>query len=111
MNLPTIITELVNAQNQYESATYADCFSKTAVVVDEGNTYKGRTEIKEWIAEANEKFRVVMKPIRFTETETICVLTAEVSGSSDGSPVLLDYHFEITADKIDSLKITVNATQ
>lgn len=57
MNLPTIITELVNAQNQYESATYADCFSKTAVVVDEGNTYKGRTEIKEWIAEANEKFR------------------------------------------------------
>jgi hypothetical protein len=109
MNLPAIITELVNAQNQYDSATYADCFSKTAVVVDEGNTYKGRTEIKEWIAEANEKSRVVMKPIRFTET--ICILTAEVSGSFDGSPVLLDYHFEMTADKIDSLKITVNATQ
>lgn len=111
MNLPTIIAELVKAQNSYDSVTYANCFSETAVVVDEGNRYKGRTEIKEWIEEANEKFRVVMKPIELTEIEAICILTAEVSGSFDGSPVLLDYHFEIVADKIDSLEITVNATQ
>lgn len=109
MNLPTIITELIKAQNNSDSTAYTDCFSETAVVVDEGNTYKGKTEIKEWIEEANEKFKVVMKPIGFTET--ICILTAEVSGSFDGSPVLLDYHFEIATDKIDRLGITVNVTQ
>ena len=111
MNLPNVISELVKAQNNYDNATYSNCFSETAVVVDEGNTYKGRTEIKEWIDEANEKFKVIMKPTGFTETETECILTAEVSGTFDGSPVLLDYHFEITADMIDSLEITVNVTQ
>jgi hypothetical protein len=111
MNLPNVVSELVKAQNHYDSAAYADCFSEKAVVVDEGNTYKGRTEIKEWIEGANEKFKVIMKPIAYTETEAIYILTAEVSGSFDGSPVLLDYHFEIASDKIDSLEITVNATQ
>ncbi len=109
MNLPNVIAELVKAQDNYNSTAYANCFAESAVVFDEGNVFNGRNEIKQWIEEANEKFKVVMKPIGFTET--ICILTAEVSGSFDGSPVLLDYHFEITADKIDSLEITVNATQ
>jgi hypothetical protein len=107
MNLPNVLAELVKAQDNFDSVAYANCFSEIAVVFDEGNTYKGRTEIKEWIDEANEKFKVVMKPIGFTETETTSVLTAEVSGSFDGSPVLLDYHFKIVADKIDGLEITV----
>jgi hypothetical protein len=111
MNLPKIVADLVKAQENFDSVAYANCFSKTAVVVDEGNTYRGRTEIKEWIEDANEKFKIVMKPIGFYETETMSVLTAEISGSFDGSPVLLDYHFAMTKDKIESLEIIVNVTQ
>lgn len=110
MNLPNVLAELVKAQDNNDSVAYANCFSEIAVVLDEGKTHNGRTEIKQWITEANEKYKTVMKPIGFSETGTSSVLTAEVSGTFDGSPVLLDYHFEIADDKIDGLEITVNAT-
>ena len=36
MNLPEVIQDLVNAQNNFDSAAFANCFSETAEVVDEG---------------------------------------------------------------------------
>lgn len=35
------------------------------------------------------------------------ILTAEISGTFDGSPVFLTYYFEIVDGLIQSLKITV----
>ena len=33
MNLPKVVAELVNTQNSFDSVAYANCFSKTAVVL------------------------------------------------------------------------------
>lgn len=107
MNLPKVVADLVEAQNNYDSFAYANCFSETAIVFDEGNTYNGRTDIQNWIADANEKYRSVMKPINFAANETESVLSAEVSGNFEGSPVVLHYHFQIADDQIESLKITI----
>lgn len=107
MNLPKVVADLVEAQNNYDSYAYANCFSEIAIVFDEGNTYKGRTEIRNWIADANEKYKSVMKPINFAAKETESILSAEVSGNFEGSPVVLHYHFQIADDQIESLKITV----
>jgi hypothetical protein len=104
MNLPNVIADLVNAQNNFDSTAYANCFSETAVVFDEGKTHKGRIEIEDWISEANEKYKAVMKPIEYNETKNS--LSAEVSGTFPGSPVVLKYHFEMIDEKIQSLKIT-----
>ncbi len=106
MNLPKVITDLVNAQDNFDSAAFANCFSETALVLDEGKTHNGRTEIQNWITEANEKYKIVMKPIEFTETDTISVLSAEILGTFDGSPIILNYHFELKDRQIQSLKIT-----
>jgi hypothetical protein len=38
------------------------CFSEKAIVFDEGKTYNGRTEIKQWIQKANNKYKTVVKP-------------------------------------------------
>ncbi|MFP9100215.1 hypothetical protein ACLI09_14280 [Flavobacterium sp. RHBU_24] len=56
MNLPKVITDLVNAQNSFDSIAYADCFSETAVVFDEGKTHKGRLEIERWIDHSNKNY-------------------------------------------------------
>jgi len=104
MYLPTVITDLVKAQDNFDSLAYASCFSETAIVVDEGNTYKGRTEIRNWIDKANQQYRTIMKPIEFSETENI--LKAEISGDFPGSPAVLSYHFGFTDALIQSLKIT-----
>ena len=60
MNLPNIITTLVNAQNQYNSHSYAECFTDNAVVFDEGKTYNGKTEIENWISKANNEYKTIM---------------------------------------------------
>lgn len=54
MNLPKVITDLVMAQDSFNSTAYADCFTETAVVFDEGKTYKGKKEIENWIDKANK---------------------------------------------------------
>lgn len=107
MNLPKIIADLVEAQNNYESVANTNCFSKTAVVFDEGNTYKDRIEIQNWIVNANEKYKTVKKPLEYKVFNTEGILTAEISGTFDGSPVFLTYYFEIVDGLIQSLKITV----
>jgi hypothetical protein len=103
MNLPNIVAELVKTQNTFDSTGYANCFSETAVVFDEGKTHRGRKEIEDWIAEANERYEATMKPLSYEEKESI--LKAEVSGNFDGSPIVLSYHLEIGDELIQSLKI------
>jgi hypothetical protein len=105
MNLPKIVADLVNAQDAFNSVAYANCFSDTAIVFDEGRTHTGRKEIENWIGNANKKYKTVMKPLDFKEKGTISVLTAENSGTFPGSPLVLRYHFEISGGLINSLKI------
>jgi hypothetical protein len=106
MELPIIITDLINAQNSHNSATYADCFTVDAIVFDEGHNHQGREEIKEWIEGANVKYQSVMEPIDYTKTDDMGVLTTKVSGTFPGSPIVLTYNFEFTGELIRSLKIT-----
>ena len=106
MNVPKIITDLVNAQNSFDSIAYTNCFSETAVVFDEGKTHNGRIEIQHWIEESNEKYRSVMKPLEYTENGTSSVLSAECSGTFPGSPIVLKFHFDIVDGLIQHLKVT-----
>ena len=104
MNLPKVISDLVKAQNDFDSVAYAACFSETAVVVDEGKTHNGRKEIEHWVDDANKQYKAVMNPVGFEEKENL--LKAEVSGNFPGSPVVLTYHLQIADDLIQHLKIT-----
>lgn len=106
MNLPKIITDLVNAQNSFDSIAYTNCFSETAVVFDEGKTHNGRVEIQHWIEESNEKYRSVMKPLEYTENGNSSILSAECSGTFPGSPIVLKFHFDIVDGLIQHLKVT-----
>lgn len=104
MNLPNIISELVKAQNEFNSVTYAKCFAENAVVFDEGKTHNGKAEIKNWIDKANKEYKASMKPLDYNENENI--LSAEASGNFPGSPIVLKYHFQLSDGLIQSLKIT-----
>jgi hypothetical protein len=106
MNLPKVITNLIEAQDKYDSAAYANCFSETGVMFDEGKIHNGRREIQDWIEEGNQKYKTVMRPLEFAETGTTGVLSSEISGSFDGSPIILKFNFEINDGLIQSLKIT-----
>ena len=102
-NLPKVIEDLVKAQDNFDSNAYANCFTETAVIFDEGKTHNGRKEIEKWIDKANTAYQATMKPINYSETEQI--LEAEISGNFPGSPIVLSYQFEIINQQIQSLKI------
>ena len=47
-----------------------------------------------------------MKPSAFIETGSTSVLSAKVSGTFDGSPIVLKFNFEIIDGLIQTLKVT-----
>jgi ketosteroid isomerase-like protein len=103
MNLPNVITELVQAQNNFDSTAYANCFTETAVVFDEGKTHNGKTEIENWIDKANKEYQATMEPLEYSEAEH--TLKAEVAGNFPGSPAILTYYYDFEDGLIQSLKI------
>ena len=106
MNLPDIIKDFIKAQASFDSKAYADCFSDTAIVFDEGETHKGQPEIMQWNEKTNAKYKTQLEPIEFSTIDKTSVLTAKVSGTFDGSPIVLKYHFELNNGQINALKIT-----
>ncbi|WP_111671902.1 nuclear transport factor 2 family protein [Algoriphagus litoralis] len=103
MILPPVITDLVKAQNNFDSQAYADCFTESAIVFDEGKTHQGKTEIKTWIEKANREYQVRMIPLVYSEANQ--TLKAEISGTFPGSPIVLTYRYEFEDELIQSLKI------
>lgn len=105
MNLPQVIKDLVNAQNDFDSTDFANCFSETANVFDEGKTHIGKTAIKDWIEKATAEYNSTMEPLIFEGDSEKGFLKAKVSGTFPGSPLTLTYNFEFQDEKIQSLKI------
>lgn len=106
MNLPKVISELIRTQNNFDSAAYANCFSESAVVFDEGKTHTGRKEIEDWIADSNERYQSTMKPLSYEVNGKESILKAEVSGNFPGSPLVLKFNFEIVDEQIQNLNVT-----
>lgn len=106
MDLPKVITDLIAAQDNFDSAAYANCFTDKARVFDEGNDHVGRAEIEQWNAQTNTKYSTVVKPIGYEAHGDMGILTAQSSGTFPGSPIVLKHHFEFEDGLIKSLRIT-----
>lgn len=106
MNYPKVIEDLIKAQNNLDSTAYAECFTEAAVMFDEGKWHNGKKEIRQLIEDANKKYQSVMKPLSLTGPDASPLLSAEVSGTFDGSPIILNFHFELVDGLIQSLKVT-----
>ena len=104
-NLPQTISEYVEATNAQAPQRAAACFRQDAIVGDEGRTHHGREEIAAWIAETGEKYRATMEPIDLQESDGRHILRASVRGNFPGSPVTLNFNFELRAGGIQSLEI------
>ena len=65
-----------------------------------------RKEIQQWIEHSNEQYQSVLKPLEYKQSGDEGVLTAEVSGTFPGSPIVLQFHLTLKNELIDSLKVT-----
>jgi ketosteroid isomerase-like protein len=105
MKLPAVIDNYIRASNTHGVMSILSCFSEDAVVRDEGETLRGKKAIEGWIAKTIEKYKFQFKPLSVKEDDGEIVVSVEVSGTFPGSPVTLDYHFNLENEKILSLAI------
>lgn len=106
MNLPATIEGFVQAQNEQDSARFSHYFTANAIVSDEGHTYSGRDEIREWIQQATKKYHMQAKPIDYQQSGASAILSVEVTGTFPGSPAVMQYHLELEDSLISSLRFT-----
>src|SRR5579872_3990275 len=105
INLPRIINDYVSASNAHDVKSILACFSDTATVHDEGQTLSGKKAIEAWIVKTIEKYKFHFQPLSVDGKDAEIIVAVKVSGTFDGSPVTLDYHFIIEDDKILSLAV------
>lgn len=105
--LPKIVETYFQASNSYDSSLLAKCFAEDALLYDEDLVYRGPKAIKEHIEQANNNLSVKTEVTAAAEKNGETIVTATLSGNFDGSPVALDYHFTIEAQKITMLNIVL----
>lgn len=105
IKLPPVIQNYVEVSNRHDVKPILACFADNALVHDEGKDFRGKKMIEDWITKTIERYKFQFKPVSIKDDNAEVVVTVEVSGTFDGSPITLDYHFTIEGDKIVSLTI------
>lgn len=105
LNLPEPIATYFDADQRGGEAV-ARCFTKEAVVKDEGQTHSGRAAIKAWKTAASAKYAYTSTPFAVEQTHGRYIVTSRLTGNFPGSPVALRYLFRLERGKIAHLEIT-----
>lgn len=105
LSLPNSVSNYFKISNGLDIAQIVGCFTRDAVVVDEGQTYQGHAAIQSWQRDAQKKFKYTVEPISMSRDGDRLSVTANVVGNFPGSPVQLNHVFDLVGDKIKQLKI------
>jgi hypothetical protein len=105
VQLPKPIELYMSSENAHDTDALAVCFATDATVSDEGRTRKGLKDIVAWRRETTEKYQHTIKPVAVAERGEKTVVTTKLSGNFSGSPITLDFVFQLRNDKIMSLDI------
>ena len=105
LELPEPIAAYFNTDKRDADAV-ARCFTKQAVVKDEGQTHSGPTTIKAWKIAASEKYSYTSEPVAMEQKNGQYIVTTRLVGNFPGSPVDLRFIFQLERGKIAFLEIT-----
>jgi hypothetical protein len=104
LNLPEPIAAYFDADTR-DAEAVARCFTKQAVVKDEGQTHTGVAAIKAWKSAASAKYTYTSEPFAVDQKDGGYVVTSRLTGNFPGSPVNLRFAFRVECGKIASLEI------
>jgi len=105
LELPTPIAAYFRADRGSDQEVFARCFTQDAVVIDEGNTYRGVEAVKRWKTETSARFTYTCEPLAMEEKGGRTVVTCRLTGTFPGSPLDLRFLFGLEKGKIASLEI------
>ncbi|MDM7957206.1 nuclear transport factor 2 family protein [Blastomonas sp.] len=105
IELPEIISRYFAADAEQGSDAVMRCFAQDAVVRDEGKTYTGIDEIREWKEGAASTYSYTVEPFAIVGEGDRIIVTSHLVGTFPGSPVDLRYRFVLSEDMIAALEI------
>ena len=97
---PPALASFVKASNERDTESVAACFTKEAVVYDQGEILRGAEEIRHWIADGFKKYEYVIAPTKVKNASKDVILTTVVTGSFPGGKATLDFYCRMDGDKI-----------
>jgi hypothetical protein len=105
LNLPEPIAGYFEADKR-DAEAVVRCFTKQAIVKDEGQTHSGTTAITAWKANASQKYSYTSEPFAVEQRGGRYVVTSRLTGDFPGSPINLRYTFGLERGKIAFLEIS-----
>lgn len=104
-SLPPSVRDYFSGKNTRDFATAVSGFAPSAVVKDEGNDHTGAAAIRTWMEATSAKYDDKAEVVGVSSHGDNVEVTAEVSGTFRGSPILLKFSFTIEGDRIIRLEI------
>jgi hypothetical protein len=105
ITMPTAVASYFAAERRQDPDAIARCFTGDGVVQDEGGRFEGPAAIRQWNAEARERYHHTVEPRSAVERDGRIVVPATVSGDFPNSPLNLEHIFRLQGDQISSLDI------
>jgi ketosteroid isomerase-like protein len=99
------IAAYIQAANAHDTSALLGTFTTDAVVTDEGREYRGHKAIQAWSDKTMQAYQATFDVTEIIQARDETVVTAQVAGTFDGSPLPLRFHFTIRGDKIAALSI------
>ena len=104
VDLPTAVADYYAADNG-DADAIGPSFHPDAIVSDEEHTYEGLSAIQSWWADTKRKYHHTIEALRSEQRDGKTVVATRVTGNFPGSPIELDYVFDVKDGKIASLEI------
>jgi hypothetical protein len=107
IKLPKAIEDYFDADRTGSPDAIAAAFTETGIVKDNGETHRGRDEIRAWMVEAGQLYTYTAEPFLIGAENGKTQVTAHVVGTFPGNPIDLRFFFVLAGDKVAELEITV----
>ncbi len=105
MTLPPAIAAYFKSAHDLPPEQLAAIFAEDAQVHDEKQDYHGLDTIRQWRIAAYAATQFAARPLALREEGAEFLVTAEVSGTFPGSPIMLAHRFVLKDGRITDLEI------
>lgn len=107
--LPATVRDYLAAHTARDTDAALGTFLPTAVVVDDGRTFSGTDEIREFLGKAGAEFTYTTEPLGARQLDDgRWVATQRLEGDFPGGVVDLDFTFTLSGDLIAELVIATH---
>ncbi|MEU6394540.1 nuclear transport factor 2 family protein [Streptomyces sp. NPDC046939] len=105
-HLPKVVQTYLDAHARGDAPAAAECFTPAAVVIDDGSTYRGREQIRDWVNRSSTEYTYTTTPTAAVQRgPNNWTVNQRVEGNFPGGIVDLAYRFTIDDAGITALDI------